>query len=216
MLALAVANCTGGFDTSVRYRCASDDDCIAGYVCRKGVANSTLGIEACLPEERFTLESAELVADHELGRVWTRNGQSLEGSTTYDPCDSLELGGRTIWALPTIDQLRTLVDGCESSEIGGECAVTHECNQAQKPACYTVDSCKGCGDVGSCYWEQWVWGTTCPSLRASTLVEGPQGGSGEGTSWGIKFKTAQIKPLLWDADVPLTAFCIADLDSSSP
>lgn len=73
---------------------------------------------------------------------WTKNG-SLEWSDlsktamiysaakTY--CENL--CGR----MPTISELRTLVQNCPASETGGACGVTDTC-----PSCYTDEGCKSC------------------------------------------------------------------------
>ena len=46
-------------------------------------------------------------------------------------------GGR----IPTIDELRTLIQNCPGTETGGECAVTNSCNfkECWSVACYACD-----------------------------------------------------------------------------
>ena len=42
-------------------------------------------------------------------------------------CEDLEQGGHDDWRLPSIDELRTLVDGCSDTMPNGACAVGSEC-----------------------------------------------------------------------------------------
>ena len=56
-------------------------------------------------------------------------------------CSTLKLGGYMDWRLPTVDELRSLIQGCKNTESMGKCAVTESCGNYMK--CWT-DVCKGC------------------------------------------------------------------------
>ncbi len=93
-------------------------------------------------------------------------------------CASLTWGkmGRfsfTDWRLPTLDELRSLVDGCSYSETGGNCGVSEACSLCVTPTCWSRDYCDGCGDglgpgPNHCYWQDdfgadcglWYWSAT--------------------------------------------------------
>lgn len=58
-----------------------------------------------------------------------------------DPnCASVTAGGQTDWRIPSIDELRTLVAGCDATAVGGKCQATTECVEA---SCLGTD-CAGC------------------------------------------------------------------------
>lgn len=56
-------------------------------------------------------------------------------------CDNVNDGGFSDWRLPTIDELRTLIQNCDNTKTGGSCAITNECLSWDD--CIT-DSCNGC------------------------------------------------------------------------
>ncbi len=96
------------------------------------------------------------VRDTNTGLVWEKSyGES--GTTVNDVkryCNGLKLGynGGNLyddWRAPTIDELRTLIVGCDKTALDGACELTHACN---KESCLGVDpyyaeNCK-CGNNG--------------------------------------------------------------------
>ncbi|HOU53033.1 MAG TPA: DUF1566 domain-containing protein [Myxococcota bacterium] len=65
-------------------------------------------------------------------------------------CEASQTGGLEDWRLPTIDELRTLILGCEKTMPTGACPV-HDangiCEDKTKATCWTED-CRGCGIGG--------------------------------------------------------------------
>jgi len=72
-------------------------------------------------------------------------------------CESLSWGGYDDWVLPTIDQLRKLIRGCDENLYGSsQCTITHACSYEVNNNC-TTDYCSGCSmqdgpAIGGCYW----------------------------------------------------------------
>lgn len=103
-------------------------------------------------------------------------------------CDQLELGGYTDWRLPSISELRGLVEGCAWVETEGGCNIHDD---------YTDlfgadDDCtEGCPTtVGpvmyGCYWPEEVDGP-CGAYWSSTAATGA--GTGH---WGVWFGSGQV------------------------
>ncbi len=79
-------------------------------------------------------------------------------ATTY--CENL--GGR----LPTISELRTLIQNCPGTETGGECGITDDCLPAAD--CWN-DACEGCEYDESGKYS--VFGDTCRLWSSSEQFE---------------------------------------------
>ena len=83
------------------------------------------------------------------GKTWSRKAEtkkSLEEALDY--CDKLTSCGYSDWHLPTISELRTLVQNCPAIETGGECGVTDECLSYSE--CRT-DACSMCSSDSNDY-----------------------------------------------------------------
>lgn len=79
-----------------------------------------------------------------------------------DYCDGLEIDGAAGWRLPAIDELRTLIRGCDPTAPAGDCPV-----QPGSASDAADESCAGCADLGGpgpggCYWPD-VLGASCPA-----------------------------------------------------
>ena len=60
------------------------------------------------------------------GKEWPLRLNYFEAE---DYCQSLSLAGHSDWRLPNLDELRTLIKGCDPTETGGVCEATQICEQ---------------------------------------------------------------------------------------
>lgn len=101
-------------------------------------------------------------------------------------CDTLSWGGYGDWRLPNVDELRSLLAGCPQTEIGGSCAIAHECSYSTDPnnMCPGTDGgdnvyCVGC-DITSgpsnngCFWPMDMHGE-CETYWSSSLWSASRG-----------------------------------------
>ena len=63
----------------------------------------------------------------------------VEWEEAFAYCENLEEGGLTDWRLPTIDELKTVVWGCENVQPGGACAASDPNHLAEDD--YTYETC---------------------------------------------------------------------------
>ena len=96
--------------------------------------------ESSTSECRFTCPNNNC-KDSSSGLTWSTKAQETmnwNAAVTY--CDNLDEGGYDDWRLPTIDELRTLIQNCSQTETDGSCGVTDDC---LSDSCRS-DDCYGC------------------------------------------------------------------------
>jgi hypothetical protein len=90
-------------------------------------------------------DGAAVWTDETTDLMWqTGDNPVLEWLDAVDYCDNLELGGYSDWRLPNLDELRSLIRGCEATMTGGECGLTNDCTGS---VCDS-DACNGCEAKG--------------------------------------------------------------------
>ena len=94
----------------------------------------------CSPESEFPC------IDSEYELVWSaKSSDEMNWDDAGSYCENLTEGGYDDWRLPTIDELRTVIQNCSGSQIGGACAISdpdHLSNSDFSNDCY-------CDSMGS-------------------------------------------------------------------
>ena len=145
--------------------------------------------------EVFTDHTTELIWQNTVGplRTWP-------DAKAY--CDGLTYCSRTDWRLPTISELRSLIRGCDSTELGGSCGVTEACDT---DACWDAEDCSGCSDswgpyggpgVNGFYWDPEVVGTMHPYWTRWICP----GCGDDGDVWTVAFQWGGIMKGRGDSD----------------
>jgi hypothetical protein len=138
------------------------------------------------------------------GLLW-ENPPSVEAVTLDSAeayCGDLERCGENGWRVPTISELRTLIDGCTATAPFGACQVTDECDFS---SCWD-DACDGCasgsGPDGGCYWWAALAGT-CEIYHSATRVA-------EESSWNWRLQFNDAYLYSDDGTAAAQVRCVAD------
>jgi hypothetical protein len=93
--------------------------------------------------------------------VWEDPPQSstMTWSDAINHCSSL--GGD--WRLPTINELRSFVVGCDATSTGGDCQVGDDCLEMSCQGTPCQGCTSGAGPDGGCYWDPQYSGTCSTS-----------------------------------------------------
>ena len=131
---------TGDADNSVR--CVREgqpviDACIdnpCGAIANSDNSCSTtkLGDYRCGCNDGYFWTGSECAAfpytDTETNLIWSsKSSVEMNMNSAVEYCENLTEGGYDDWHLPDIDELRTLVQNCASTQTGGSCGVTTDC-----------------------------------------------------------------------------------------
>ena len=89
--------------------------------------------------------------DPSSGLVWSSksNGTMYAHDAAYY-CLDLSEGGYSDWRLPSIDELRTLIENCRKTETGGTCRASEECRDSR----CEDDYCAGCSSNSTGYYSK--------------------------------------------------------------
>ena len=103
------------------------------------------GSQCTIPECRPNLTVS--CEDSSTGLMWSTkpsNKMTWEDAQTY--CNNLTERSFANWRLPTIDDLRTLIQNCNYTETGGDCMITNDCSVFVD--CHS-DLCTSCSEDSS-------------------------------------------------------------------
>jgi len=80
--------------------------------------------------------------DAETSTAWYSSGRSFSQADGVEYCAGLEVLGVSGWRLPSIDDFRGLIAGCDATEPGGTCGVAE--GGCLERACGQEAGCNGC------------------------------------------------------------------------
>ena len=140
-------------------------------------------------------DAGSTMLDPVTGLRW-ENDRPYDDTMRYwqakDHCTSLGAG----WRIPSVDEVRSLIRGCPSTQTGGACKVTVSCPNRDSGGCYSASACDGpCGymdgpGASGCYWDaqlvqgcMWYWSST-------PIPDRP------GYAWAVNYAIGMLKEAL--------------------
>ncbi len=85
--------------------------------------------------------------DSETGFMWSsKSSVSISGVKSF--CSDLAEGDFDNWRLPNIDELRSLINGCSNTKVGGNCNVSAT-NGCLSETCWDDEICASCGTTSA-------------------------------------------------------------------
>ena len=116
-------------------------------------------------------------------KTWTDKADSLMSwQDAQDYCNNLTACGYSDWHLPTISELRSLIQNCPATQTGGECGVTDSCLSSSD--CGVVSACSGCDSDSSGKYSK--LGDTTALLSSSVLSDGSD------SAWYVSFYLGSV------------------------
>ena len=152
------ADCSHG-----EYQCNGSDTYPASYYCNNGLWRMyETCYEGCISSTGKCKKSCYKINN----KIWSPSSVStVNQEEALEYCNNLTLCGYSDWHLPNIDELRTLIKNCPSTETGGSCGVSENCLSA---SCW--NDCSSCPEISS--GEQiysklsdggWLWSSSIKS-----------------------------------------------------
>jgi len=190
------AECVNTSDSNAECRCRNHwtgDSC---EIC-PGHWNPIQDCDACIGDwtgEDCT-EHPDIFLDPGTGLMWQilPRDDEMMWQIAREHCQMLELSGYSSWRMPTIDELRSIVQSCHRTVPGGTCGVTDECYEL---SCFVSDSCRGCPDYSGpdedgCYWWPELDGSEDVLRACSVYWSSTELGDGENV-WFVSFVNGSI------------------------
>lgn len=152
------ADCSAG-----EYQCNGSETYPASYYCNKGLWRMyETCYEGCISSTGKCKKSCYKTDN----KIWSpASVETVNQEAALEYCNNLTACGYSDWHLPNIDELRTLIKDCPSTETGGSCGVTENCLSS---SCW--NDCSSCPEISS--GEQsysklsgggWLWSSSIKS-----------------------------------------------------
>lgn len=154
--------------------------CESGYVWTDSECKPDPNLPECSPT------SDTPCIDSATGYIWSEAQSGTRYSATQS-CPGSHYGGYNNWHLPTIDELRTLIQNCGATVFGGECRVSESCLEL---SC-SDETCNGCAENSEGGYSK--FGDTGRFI-SSSVTENSSTINGQGI-WYVDFSTGSIKNL---------------------
>ena len=137
---------------------------------------------------RCSHESTFPCYDSSSGLIWSATApDEMFYADAMDYCENLVEGGMGGWHLPTISELRTLIQNCIWTVTGGDCSITDDC-LSSTDCDYLHSQCDNdCEDLSGSHSIYSKFGDEGDFLSSSKVTD-----SSYGTVWGVRFDRAQI------------------------
>ena len=127
--------------------------------------------------------------DQQTGKQWSAEvPSSRDHPSAASYCNDFAGADQTDWRLPTIGELRGLLQGCPSTVTGGDCSLSDTCLEFDccDDPCFTGCG-EGAGPDEGCYWpspfdgncSQWFWTESYPAGHSNGR-------------WQVNFGNAQL------------------------
>ena len=122
--------------------------------------------------------------DSSSGLIWSARGSSMTWNDAENYCSTLLEGDYPDWRLPTISELRTLIQNCSKTETDGTCGVTDDCLSYSE--CRNSD-CRGCTYDDNKPGQYSKFGETGYFWSSSVLSDYP------GVAWLVDFYNGNVR-----------------------
>ena len=145
------------------------------------------------PEQAKTVPAAEKKAEPAKQLQWAKYPIfTATWEKAHEYCENLEESGFKDWRLPSIDELRSIVQKCPETAAGGKCLISDK-NGKLSLNDYSKQDCRGCRRGGfNLPGNGWFW-------SASQMT-------GTDHFWVISFKNTRISNA--NKAVPYNAYCV--------
>jgi AAA ATPase containing von Willebrand factor type A (vWA) domain len=157
------------------------------------------------PEEDICATFNELCIT--MNNMWSPRSPDQMLITDASPyCRNLTAYGFDDWRLPTISELRTLIQNCPNTETGGQCELTDSCSDYKecwtKSDCFS-DFCPSGGDYSKFGDTGWYWSSSGYQPPSAEIDD-------RGSAYGVNFSDATMANTIgW---VPMNVRCIRKID----
>lgn len=132
--------------------------------------------------------------------IWSSSSSNyMKWSEAENHCKNLKEGGfNKDWRIPTISELRTLIQNCSRTATNGTCNVTDECLAAYStanPKCYDINVCTSSTNASNekCKYDSNKKGQYSKFGEDSSLWSSSEQKEDNNKVWFIKFKEAEIE-----------------------